>query len=302
MGAETEASGLVESSRPEDADEQAARLSTVDHGAAVAQDMSPPEARLEKFANHLAYGIPGGDQLGRHGNARTSLAITNPSGAVAGPPDAGQEAAPADGERLRLARELHDTIASAIAVIAIQAGVADHALERCETEPGRAREALRTIRAASLQALDELQATVTTLRGEKGAHRPQPGVAQLEALTGLAGAAGMPVELAVVGAARPLPPAVDLAAYRIVQEALTNVLRHAGSATATIRLSYGEGDLNVQVDDDGHRAGGRRPSGGGHGLLGMQERIAALGGRLEAGPRSGGGFRVVATIPLDHAA
>ncbi len=139
MGAETEASGLVESSRPEDADEQAARLSTVDHGAAVAQDMSPPEARLEKFANHLAYGIPGGDQLGRHGNARTSLAITNPSGAVAGPPDAGQEAAPADGERLRLARELHDTIASAIAVIAIQAGVADHALERCETEPGRAR-------------------------------------------------------------------------------------------------------------------------------------------------------------------
>src|SRR6266545_5794578 len=92
-----------------------------------------------------------------------------------------------------------DTIASAIAVIAIQAGVADHALERCEAEPGRAREALQTIRAASLQALDELQATVTTLRGGAGAHRPRPGVAQLEALTGLAGAAGMPVELAVVG-------------------------------------------------------------------------------------------------------
>src|SRR6266511_4442344 len=177
MGAETEASGLVESSRPEDADEQAARLSTVEHGAAVAQDMSPPEARLEQFANHLAYGIPGGDQLGRHGNARTSLAITNPSGAVAGPPDAGQEAAPADGERLRLARELHDTIASAIAVITIQTSVADHALERCQAEPGRAREALRTIRAASLQALDELQATVTTLRGGAGARGPRPGVA-----------------------------------------------------------------------------------------------------------------------------
>src|SRR6266508_5753279 len=275
MDAEIQATRLIESSHPQDADQQAARPAIGDHGAAAAQDTDLPGARP---------------------------VVPNQPGAAAGPPDAGQEAASADGERLRLARELHDTIASAIAVIAIQAGVADHALERCQAEPGRAREALRTIRAASLQALDELQATVTTLRGEKGAHRPRPGVAQLEALTGLAGAAGMPVELAVVGAARPLPPAVDLAAYRIVQEALTNVLRHAGSATATIRLSYGEGDLNVQVDDDGHRAGGRRPSGGGHGLLGMQERIAALGGRLEAGPRSGGGFRVVATIPLDHAA
>jgi signal transduction histidine kinase len=230
------------------------------------------------------------------------LVVPNQTGAVAGPPDADEEM-PADRERLRLARELHDTIASAIAVIAIQAGVADHALERCQAEPQRAREALQTIRAASVQALDELQATVRTLRGKAAARGPRPGVAQLEALTGLAGAAGLRVELAVVGAARPLPPAVDLAAYRIVQEALTNVLRHAGSATATVRLTYRERDLTVQVDDDGRGATGRRPSGGGgNGLLGMQERIAALGGRLEAGPRSGGGFRVVATMPLDHAA
>src|SRR6266508_4130151 len=131
-----------------------------------------------------------------------------------------------------------DTIASAIAVIAIQAGVADHALERCEAEPGRAREALQTIRAASLQALN-------------------------------------------------------------------NVLRHAGSATATVGLTYREGDLTVQVDDDGHRAATRRPLGvfgGGNGLLGMGQRVAALGGRLEAGPRPGGGFRVVATMPLNGAA
>jgi len=222
---------------------------------------------------------------------------------VAGPPDADQEAAPAAGERLRLARELHDTIAAAIAVIAIQAGVADHALQRCQAEPQRARAALQTIRAASLQALDELQAAVRTLRGGAGARGPRPGVAQLDALTGLAGAAGVRVELTVVGAARPLPSSVDLAAYRIVQEALTNVLRHAGSATARVRLTYRERDLTVQVDDDGPRAGGRRPlGGGGHGLLGMQERVAALGGRLAAGPRPSGGFRVVATIPLDHAA
>jgi signal transduction histidine kinase len=221
---------------------------------------------------------------------------------VAGPPDADEEATPAHGEQLRLARELHDTIAAAIAVIAIQAGVADHALERCQAEPQRAREALQTIRAVSLQVLDELQATVTTLRGGAGARGPRPGVAQLDALTGLAGAAGVRVELTVVGATRPLPPLVDLAAYRIVQEALTNVIRHAGSATATVRLTYRERDLTVQVDDDGRGAEGRRPLGGGNGLLGMQERVAALGGRLEAGPRSGGGFRVVATIPLDHAA
>ncbi len=276
MGADIEMRGPVKSSYPEDADEQAARSAVGDHRTADAQDTDLLEARP---------------------------AALNQTGAVAGPPDADQQAVPADGERLRLARELHDTIASAIAVIAIQAGVADHALECCQTEPERAREALRTIRAASLQALDELQATVTTLRGKAGGRGPRPGVAQLDALTGMAGAAGLRVELAVVGAARPLPPAVDLAAYRIVQEALTNVLRHAGPATARVRLTYRERDLSVQVDDDGRGAGGRRPSGGGgNGLLGMQERIAALGGRLEARPRPGGGFRVVATIPLDHAA
>jgi signal transduction histidine kinase len=275
MDAEIEATGLVGSSHREDAEEQAARPAIGDHGGAVAQDTDLPGARL---------------------------AVPNQPSAVAGPPDASEEAAPADGERLRLARELHDTIASAIAVIAIQAGVADHALERCQAEPQRARAALRTIRAASQQALDELQATVTTLRGGADARSPRPGVAQLEALTDLADGAGLRVELAVVGTAQPLPPAVDLAVYRIVQEALTNVLRHAGPATATVRLTYRQGDLTVQVDNDGAGAGGRRPSGGGNGLVGMRERVAALGGRLQAGPRPGGGFRVLATIPLDGAA
>jgi signal transduction histidine kinase len=216
------------------------------------------------------------------------------------PDGAGQQAAtPANDEWLRLARELHDTVASAIAVIGIQAGVADQALERCQAEPGRAREALRTIRAASRQALAELQATVANLRRRQEARGPRLGVAQLDALIGLAGGAGVQVEVTVVGPTRPLPPAVDLTAYRVVQEALTNVLRHAGPATARVRLTYRDGDLTVQVDDDGRGAGPRQPSGGGNGLLGMGERVAALDGRLEAGPRPGGGFRVVAILPLD---
>jgi signal transduction histidine kinase len=223
------------------------------------------------------------------------------SGGVAGPPDAGEEAAPADGERLRLARELHDGIASAIVIIGVQAGVADQALDRGEGGREQAGEALRTIRTASRQALEDLQATVATLRGGSGAAGPVRGVGQLDALTSLAADAGGRVGLAVQGVARRLPPAVDLAAYRIVQEALTNVLRHAGTATAMVRLSYHEDHLAVQVDDDGHGAAGWPPVGG-YGLLGMRERVAALGGRLEAGPRPAGGFRVLATLPLDGAA
>jgi signal transduction histidine kinase len=127
-------------------------------------------------------------------------------------------------------------------------------------------------------------------------------VGQLEALTSLAADAGVWVGLTVQRAARRRPPAVDLAAYRIVQEALTNVLRHAGPATARVRLSYDEDHLAVQVDDDGHGAAAGWPPVGGNGLLGMRERIAAFGGRLEAGPRAAGGFRVLATLPLDGVA
>jgi signal transduction histidine kinase len=212
---------------------------------------------------------------------------------------AGEEAAPATTERLRLARELHDTLASAIVVIGVQAGVADQALDRGEAGREQAREALRTIRTATRQVLKDLQATVATLRGRSGADGPVRGIGRLDALTSLAADAGVRVGLTVQGAARRLPPAVDLAAYRIVQEALTNVLRHAGPATATVRLTYDEDHLVVQVDDDGHGAAAGWPPVGGTGLLGMRERVAALGGRLEAGPRPSGGFRVLATLPLD---
>jgi signal transduction histidine kinase len=226
--------------------------------------------------------------------------------AVAPPPAgwvmAGEEAAPATTARLQLARELHDGIASAIVVIAVQAGVADQALDRGEAGRERAREALRTIRTASRQVLEDLQATVATLRGRSGTDGPVRGIGQLDALTSLAAEAGVRVGLTVQGVARQIPPAVDLAAYRIVQEALTNVLRHAGPATAMVRLTYDENHLAVQVDDDGQGAAAGWPPVGGNGLLGMRERVAALGGRLEAGPRPARGFRVLAMLPLDGAA
>ena len=215
---------------------------------------------------------------------------------------AGAEAAPATTAGLRLARELHDSIGFAIVVIGVQAGLADQALDRGEAGREQAREALGTIRRTSRQALEDLQAAVATLRGGSGADGPVHGVGQLDALTSLAGDAGLRVGLTVQGVARRLPPAVDLAAYRIVQEALTNVLRRAGPATATVRLRYDEDHLAVQVDDDGHGAAAGWLPAGGHGLLGMRERVAALGGRLEAGPRPAGGFRVLATLPLDGAA
>jgi signal transduction histidine kinase len=207
-------------------------------------------------------------------------------------------------ERLRLARDLHDITAHTIAVIAIQAGVADEALGGCQACPPRAREAVRAIRASSRQALAELKATVTTLREGAAPRGPLPGLGQLEVLVAMARSAGVGVQLAVSGALRPLPPAIDLTAYRIVQESLTNVLRHAGPATsAAVRLRYARDALEVEVDDDG-RGSGRPPAGvpasssAGHGLAVMTERAAAVGGRLEAGPKPAGGFRVRAWLPL----
>jgi signal transduction histidine kinase len=215
-------------------------------------------------------------------------------------------------ERLRLARDLHDITAHTIAVIAIQAGVAEEALDRFEADPEPAREAVRAIRASSREAMAELKATVTMLREGAAPRGPLPGLGQLEELVAMARRAGVRVELAVSGVARPLPPAVDLTAYRIVQESLTNVLRHAQAASATVRVWYQPDVVEVQVDDDG-RGGGRPPPGAagvtaapgarstGHGLAVMAERAAAVGGQLVAGPGSADGFRVHARLPLGEA-
>lgn len=201
-------------------------------------------------------------------------------------------------ERLRIARELHDVLAHTIAVIGVQAGVAAEALADA---PEQTRAALRTIREKSREATTEIRAAVGVLRAPEGEapRAPAPRLAQLEELVEMAAAAQLQVELLVTGAARPLPAAVDLTAYRIVQESLTNVIRHAGAREATVSIEYERDAVVVEIDDDGHGATNGNPSATeGHGLAGMRERAAALGGGLEAGPASNGsGFRVRAWLP-----
>jgi signal transduction histidine kinase len=198
-------------------------------------------------------------------------------------------------ERLRIARELHDSLTHSISVIQVQAGVAVHlARKRGEDVPP----ALLAIQEAGTDAVRELRATLGVLRSEDDGDGS--GLSQLDSLMARARAAGLPVTMTVTGAERPLPPEVDQAAYRIVQEALTNVSRHAGHACASVHLHYTPETLSIQVDDDGKgtvTSTGIRPSGPGLGLVGMRERVSALGGRLQAGPQGGGGFQVRAELP-----
>jgi signal transduction histidine kinase len=204
-------------------------------------------------------------------------------------------------ERLRIARELHDVLAHNISLINVQAGVALHLMDE---QPGQSRTALVAIKQASSDALLELRSVLDILRqGGDAPRSPTSGLDSLDGLVANAATAGLEVRTRLEGTPRPLPAGVDLAAFRIVQEALTNVTRHAGRpATATVLVAYGDADLTVEVDDDGrgHRAPGATP-GGGNGIRGMRERAAALGGELTAGPRAGGGFRVSAHLPLDGA-
>jgi signal transduction histidine kinase len=200
-------------------------------------------------------------------------------------------------ERLRIARELHDVLAHNISLINVQAGVALHLMDE---RPEQARTALSAIKQASKEALVELRAVLGVLRqvDEELPRSPVPSLARLGDLVSRV-AVGISVRTEVEGEARPLPAGVDRAAFRIVQEALTNVARHAGRAAATVRVSYGGRVLTVQVEDDGVGAASRGTPGSGSGIPGMRERAAALGGELEAGPRPGGGFRVLARLPLD---
>ena len=194
-------------------------------------------------------------------------------------------------ERLRIARELHDSLTHSISVIQVQAGVAVHlARKRGEDVPP----ALLAIQEAGADATRELRATLGALRSEQDGDGS--GLSQLDSLVARAQAAGLPVTLTVTGAKRPLPPEVDQAAYRIVQEALTNVSRHAGQACASVHLHYAAETLSIQVSDDGQGAA-TRPSGPGLGLVGMRERVSALGGQLHAGPKGDGGFGVRAELP-----
>jgi signal transduction histidine kinase len=201
-------------------------------------------------------------------------------------------------ERARIARELHDVVAHSVGVIVLQAQGARRVFER---DPERAREALESIERTARTALADMRGSLGVLRREddERALAPQPGVDDLNQLIEEAKAGGLTVELAVEGERVPLPQGIDLSAYRIVQEALTNVIKHAGRARARVTLRYLDDELEVEVADDG-RGPGRAGDGSGLGIIGMRERVEAHGGRLDAGAGTDGGFLVRASLPLDR--
>ncbi len=197
-------------------------------------------------------------------------------------------------EQERIARELHDVIAHSVSVMVVQAAAANDVFER---QPERAREALRSIEESGRSALTELRRLLGIVRTrERGRLAPQPGLAALGELIEQVRATGLEVELELDGELDGLPSGVDLSAYRIVQEALTNTLKHAQASRARVQLGRREHELTIEVADDG--AGLGKESTNGHGLIGMQERVALLGGVLEAGPGNNGGFLVDARLPL----
>lgn len=197
-------------------------------------------------------------------------------------------------ERLRIARELHDSLTHSISVIKVQAAVAAHLARKNGQEPS---DALVAIQEASSDAVRELRATLEVLRREEDLGGG--GLDLLPALVERARSSGLPTTYTQLGDRRRLPPEIDQAAYRVVQEALTNVTRHAGNATASVEIAYGPRTLIIRVNDDG--AGSRRPPVPGYGLIGMRERVTALGGHLHAEPGPSRGFRVRAELPLNGA-
>jgi signal transduction histidine kinase len=203
-------------------------------------------------------------------------------------------------ERLRIARELHDVVAHSMSIIAVQSGVGVHVLD---SQPEEARKALVAVEATSRQALVEMRRLLGVLRQEhepRGSLAPAPGLAEVEALAAEVARAGVRVEVRIEGTPAELPAGLDLTAYRIVQEALTNVVRHAGPATARVAIQHGDGRVAVEVVDDGSGVDPGDLERGGLGIAGMRERAALYGGTLEAGPLPGGGFRVAATLPVEE--
>jgi signal transduction histidine kinase len=208
----------------------------------------------------------------------------------------------AEEERARIARELHDVVTHNVSVMVIQAGAARQVME---ASPQQAREALLSVEASGRAAMTELRHVMglLTADGETLDLAPQPGMAELESLVGRVRASGLPVELVVTGAPdTPMPDGVVLAGYRVVQEALTNAVKHAAGSSATVRVDYGSDRLSIEVTD----TGGTRPptadAGSGRGLVGLRERLALYSGTLDAGPRIRGGYRLHAVMPLAPAA
>ena len=200
-------------------------------------------------------------------------------------------------EQARIARELHDVIAHTLSVIVVQAAAARDVFA---TRPERARESLEAIERSARGALEELRGLVGSVRGEEVAFAPPPRLADLDRLFDELRESGLPVSFTIDGSPAALPEAVDLSAYRVVQEALTNTLKHAQATQAAVALRWRVNVLEVEIRDDG--VGSTSINGTGHGIIGMQERLALLGGTLVAGPATDGGFTVLARFPLASAA
>ena len=201
-------------------------------------------------------------------------------------------------ERLRIARDLHDVIGHDISLINVQASMG---LDLMDSQPEQARAALSAIKSVSKEALEELRTMLATLRQDDDVapRSPAPGLDRLPELIELTAAAGLTVKAEVTGKAPPLPATVHLAAYRIIQESLTNVARHVGRAQVMVRVTYSEAEVHLEINDDGTApSGGGSAIGPGSGITGMRERAAALGGDFSAGFRRGGGFRVSARLPV----
>jgi signal transduction histidine kinase len=198
-------------------------------------------------------------------------------------------------ERARIARELHDVIAHHVSMIVLQAGAERRVLGDANAST---REVLETVEQSGRSALTETRRLLGMLRGDgSDPLTPQPGLGDVPMLVGQLRDAGLPVELSIEGERRELPVGIELSAYRIVQEALTNSLKHAGDARATVQVRYGPDSLELEIADDGP-GGGQRASGGGHGLVGMRERVALYGGRFDASRGPGGGFAVRVVLPI----
>jgi signal transduction histidine kinase len=202
-------------------------------------------------------------------------------------------AAAAAEERRRIARELHDIVSHSLGVLVLQAGAAEQVLDR---DPARAREVLRSIRATGQDAISQMGALLGLVSaGPEMSREPQPSLADVDGLVAATRDAGLPVELSVLGAPRDLPALVELSAFRVVQEGLTNVMKHADPARASVTVSYRDQELEVAIVDDGQASQGQ---GGRRGLAGLRERVAVLGGRFEAGPGPNGGWVLRAAFPI----
>lgn len=259
--------------------------------AAIAPDRMP----LAELATNTALFV-GALGLGRGAHLRLRNAALLAERAELAERAREEEAARAvSEERLRIARELHDVVGHTMGVIALQAGVGAHVID---TDRDEAKAALLSIAQTSRSALAEIRQILGALRSEQDVVpvRPAPGLAALPDLAGELAAAGLPVRVQVCGDPAGVPAGVDVTAYRVVQESLTNVLRHAGRATAEVRVEYQPGEIVLEVLDDGSGPGAGA-AGGGHGQIGMRERVAVWGGTLDTGPHAEGGYRVAARLP-----